>query len=558
MREPQAPNRMKSWLSPRVTSWGIIALVLIPTSFLLQRQWRWLAEWRSASSFANELAMERALTTIDARLKQQIERLADAYLAAPSSVMADDESLRRYVQTRAKRLTQREQGFVSLVLAQSFVPGFNDSPLLVSAKDGTPIATVEPDLAEASFVATLHWKLLAEKLVSLGPSGYSVEDRDTQFPMVLAPVSDEERRLVGVVGIVLDPQQIQADLIPGLIGSVLAEMPHTDPFTLCVHNADGQVVFAQNPDHMHESTSLTMRPSFIFTDWQFQLEASDEFAGRMTDSLWLNMALSVALALMLITGIGLALRVAAHHRHLSQLKTEFVSNVSHELRTPVSSIRAFAEMMATGRVHEPTKTQEFGKHIQDESERLSQLIENILDFSKLEGGTKQYTKRRVCVNELVERCAESFRCRCENTTINLVDACRERTYVHADADTLCMVLNNLIDNAIKYGPPGSPIQVALSANHDCVSVAVSDCGCGIAKDQQQRVFERFHRVGSGLNQPVRGTGLGLSIARHIAEDHGGTIYLDSEPGKGSTFTVELPRYQAPSQPEQAPAPAPSP
>ncbi len=539
-------NRIIELVRSQSITWLSVVLVLIPTLFFVQRQWRSLTQWRQASKIANELTIERALTTLDSQLRQQTVKIADAFLSAPSSVLTDETRLKSFVQLRAKRLTPDERQIASMVMTQSFEVGQNDTPLFVSTVDGSVIDNIDPHLADAAFVATLYWKLLAEKLVSLGPSGYSVEESEPDYPLVLAPVSDEERRLVGVIAIVLDVGHIRQHLMPSIVDETLKETSQLQALNIRVLDDEGSLVVGSpvHKDHDH-IVKETMAPTFVLQGWQFHIDAQDTAVNRLAGSLRVNLALSCALAIVLLAGLALALRAASHHRHLSNLKTEFVSNVSHELRTPVSSIRAFSEMISSGRVVESSKVKLFGQHIESESKRLAQLIENILDFSKLESGDQTYNKEPVCINSLVAECVFAYQGRLDHPDVKVQfhDSCSNPLSIEAEKDTIQLVFNNLIDNAVKYGPDNNEVNVRLDAREDQVIISVSDNGYGIAANDQSKVFERFHRVGDGLVHHVRGTGLGLAIARQIVLDHDGTIQLQSEIGKGSTFTVSLPIHK---------------
>src|SRR6185295_1245001 len=239
--------------------------------------------------------------------------------------------------------------------------------------------------------------------------------------------------------------------------------------------------------------------------------------------------------------LGLALRSADRMMRLSTMKTDFVSNVSHELRTPLASIRVFAELLRLGRVQTPDKVREYGEYIERESRRLSRLIENILDFSRIESGRKTYTFAPTDVAQVVEGVLQSFdvHLRHHGFTVRVV-ADRPLPEVLADADALGQAIHNLLDNAVKFSGEARAIEVRLMLEDGEIVVAVADRGIGIAREEQARIFERFHRVGTGLVHEVKGSGLGLSLVHHIMQVHGGRVTVDSEPGKGSTFALHLP------------------
>ena len=224
------------------------------------------------------------------------------------------------------------------------------------------------------------------------------------------------------------------------------------------------------------------------------------------------------------------------------MKSDFVSNVSHELRTPVASIRVFGELLRMGRAQDPEKVREYGEHIESESRRLTRLIDNILDFSRIESGRKEYRFAEGDVREVVEAVIRTYEVRLASSGVKIVlEAPKDPLPpLRMDADGIAQAFQNLLDNAVKYSGESKEVVVTLSSGNGYVTIAVRDRGIGIARDEQRRIFERFHRVGTGLVHDVKGSGLGLSILHHIVAAHGGDVAVLSEPGKGSTFTMRLP------------------
>ncbi|MCG8460431.1 MAG: ATP-binding protein, partial [Holophagales bacterium] len=236
---------------------------------------------------------------------------------------------------------------------------------------------------------------------------------------------------------------------------------------------------------------------------------------------------------------------------LDELKSEFVSNVSHELRTPLASIRVFGELLRSGKIEGPEKVRVYGEHIEAESRRLTRLIDNILDFSSIESGRKTFAFETVDLGDVLAPLLDTWRIRLEHQGFRLehrLDG--ELPPVCADTEALGQALFNLIDNAVKYSGESRHIEIRTRRNGEEAVVAVADRGIGIARSEQERIFDRFHRVSSGLTHDVKGSGLGLALVRHIAAAHGGRVTVESQAGKGSTFRLFLPLA--------APAPSPDP
>ncbi len=244
----------------------------------------------------------------------------------------------------------------------------------------------------------------------------------------------------------------------------------------------------------------------------------------------------------MLGAILLTTRSAAREMRLSAMKSDFVSNVSHELRTPLASIRVFGELMRTGRVGSPEKAREYGERIEGEALRLGQLVENILDFSRIESGRKVYRFEDVDFAALVRRVVEGFAARVRNRgfRVELQEAEAPLPRMSVDAQAIDQALCNILENAVKYSGEARDVVARLVRRGAAVVVTVRDEGIGIPRDEQGRIFERFHRVGTSLVHDVRGAGLGLAIVRHIVLAHGGRVEVQSVPGQGSTFSIVLP------------------
>jgi signal transduction histidine kinase len=258
------------------------------------------------------------------------------------------------------------------------------------------------------------------------------------------------------------------------------------------------------------------------------------------------------LTLMIIGGLVLTKRMVSKEIAVAKLKSDFVSNVSHELRTPLALIRLYAETLELGRISTKEKKHQYYRIIRKESERLTALINNILDFSRIEAGRKEYEFRETDIADLVRNTLDSYRYQIEQQGFELEEAIdTELPAVRIDREAIARALVNLVNNALKYSQDQKYIGVKLYRENGSVKLEVADHGIGIARRDQTKIFEKFYRAGDPLVHNTKGSGLGLSLVRHITEAHGGEIEVESSPGAGSKFIMSLPLVAAVQQQSQA-------
>ena len=258
---------------------------------------------------------------------------------------------------------------------------------------------------------------------------------------------------------------------------------------------------------------------------------------------WTRLAFMIlgALSLLMLTGMILAYRNVSSELALARLKSDFVSNVSHELRTPLALIRLYAETLELGRISTAGKHQQYYEIIRKESERLSSLINNILDFSRIEAGKKEYSFRETDVADLVRNTLESYRFEIEQNGFQFEQKIDNNLPpLHVDREAIARSLLNLVNNAVKYSAAEKYLGVHLYRRNDKVNLEVVDHGIGIPVKEQVKIFEKFYRVGDPLVHNTKGSGLGLSLVRHIVQAHGGVLAVESAPGRGSKFIITLP------------------
>ena len=252
-----------------------------------------------------------------------------------------------------------------------------------------------------------------------------------------------------------------------------------------------------------------------------------------------------AFSLFILIGLGISYRAVRREFEIARLRTDFVSNVSHELRTPLATIRIMAEMLNMGAVPPGEKQQEYHSTILSETERLTRLIENVLDFARIEQGRKKYRFQSGDLLPVVAEVQRSTHDYLGSLGFELeVQAQPNLPPVRHDRDALVQALINLVSNAAQYTDSEEPgrkrITISAYRQRDMLVLSVRDRGQGISPADRSRVFDKFQRGGDYMTRTVRGTGLGLSIVQHIVEAHGGEVRLESEPERGSTFFLLLP------------------
>ncbi len=261
------------------------------------------------------------------------------------------------------------------------------------------------------------------------------------------------------------------------------------------------------------------------------------------------MALSALSLGAIVFGAYLIWEDTRRQLELAQKKTDFVSNVSHELKTPLTCIRMFAELLQQGRVLDSEKTAHYLQIITLEAERLSRLINNVLDFARMDRNQKRYSRKSLDFYPVIQRVWESHELHLQNLGFNTVWHAAPPPYpVYGDEDALAQVLVNLLSNAEKYSPERKEIELHTSISNERLEVSVLDRGLGVPKGEEQKIFEHFYRAHDSLSSGIQGSGLGLTLAKRIAEDHGGKITYQVRNGGGSSFTFTLPLQKEQGQP----------
>jgi len=383
-------------------------------------------------------------------------------------------------------------------------------------------------------------------------------DGDAYFTTALfvLPQLSSDRVVVG--GITFDTCYLQQTFFPEML-----EESVTQRVTEQGGNPLAMMVYPTEMDMGHEAKPLAATAGWSEGKPEVSRKLDDvfrgltlgiKFQGTSVEALgqtWVHRSFFILgfLSLMIIGGLVLTKHIVSKEMALARLKSDFVSNVSHELRTPLALIRLYAETLELGRITTQEKKQQYYRIIRKESERLTALINNILDFSRIEAGRKEYEFRNTDIAELVRNTLESYRYQIEQQGFAFEESIDSNLpAVPVDREAIARALVNLVNNALKYSSDDKFLGVKLYRENSVVKLEVADHGIGIARRDLSKIFEKFYRAGDPLVHNTKGSGLGLSLVRHITHAHGGEIAVESTPGKGSKFTLSLPLTSAVQQP----------
>jgi len=343
-----------------------------------------------------------------------------------------------------------------------------------------------------------------------------------------------------VVGLVLDDRAF----VRNVLSSKLSEAAGDEFILAVLHQGSPDPVYAT--DQVKAADLKQQKELWLFPNYSVGIRLRGETIDELVrDRFYRNMALILILDVVLLGGVLVVYRSIRREMDLVRLKSDFVSNVSHELRTPLALIRMFGETLEMGRIKDEEKKKEYYSTIVKETERLTRLVNNILNFSRMEAGKKQYQFRDVQLNRVVNAVLETYSIHLQHEGFTPVAELADGLPpISADDEALTESLINILDNAVKYSNGEKYLRVRTGLEDGSVFVEVEDRGVGISPQHQEKIFETFYRISTGLVHNTKGSGLGLALVRHIMEAHGGRVTVQSTPGKGSTFRLIFPRKKS--------------
>lgn len=538
----------KSLSGNRLIMLALVA-VLAPTVALSFIQYRSLVELEAKTKAATQENLRRALDGIARRAEEHFRSLAEEVLkpvaARNLSPHNPDPVARHFAEFRQKRPE------IDRLFVVAHCPSRADNFALIDVAGA--MRRIEHDQFQNEREVAHALKAFQSANMLRGATGQKkdvlfwqdacdCDSSTTHEPQsyVFVPLGDANgREQPGFVGLTVSSSYLKDRFFPRFIPALLSPLGGAD-LGLAVLDEKKSELYATPARLNSYEVKLPFAPVFP------KMELAIGYRGTTLETLarknfYQGLLMTACVLSLLIIGVALTLRAAAREMKLAQAKSTFVSNVSHELKTPLALIRLFAETLELGRVKNAEKTREYYRIINQESRRLTRLINNILDFARIEEGRREYRFAATDVAEVVEEVLKSYEYQIASAGFDLkTEIAPKLPSVMLDRDALAQVALNLLNNAVKYSTEVKRITVRVTARENNVAIEVADCGVGIPRAEQEKIFEKFYRVGAGLTHDTKGSGLGLSLVKHIVEAHLGRITVESAPGKGSKFTILLP------------------
>ncbi len=339
-----------------------------------------------------------------------------------------------------------------------------------------------------------------------------------------------------LVGLVAGPAYVQQQWL-----APLEPLVERQRVRLALNDADGHPFLAQSSGAAARQALRSAADTQL--PWTLRVASSDpraELTQEENRRRLLLLVFTLGVAFVLVGSYAIA-RAVTRELEVAQLQSDFVAAVSHEFRTPLASLRQLSELLSDGRVPSEERRHEYYESLRRESERLNRLVESLLDFGRMEGGARPYRFEPLDTEAFFRGVVTEFRQQAAERGYRVEMAQEGRLpQVRADRDALARALWNLLDNAVKYSPENKTVWAEAACRNGQVAMRVRDQGLGVAPHERKQIFQKFVRAGSAEAAGAKGTGLGLTMVQHIVTAHGGQVLVESDPGKGSTFTILLP------------------
>jgi two-component system, OmpR family, phosphate regulon sensor histidine kinase PhoR len=387
-------------------------------------------------------------------------------------------------------------------------------------------------------------KAQIEQLLKYRKSGFqkieSISSKKSSNPNLhnLIFISEGSTNPWQVAGFIIDSELFVEDVVGPLLQRISKEQ-----FVLTVF--DKERAFRVYSTELNDTTSFSSasltKDLWVFPNYALGIRTKEASLKQLVRNRTItNLYLLIALDVVLILALVIAFRSVKKEVQLAQNKADFVSNVSHEIRTPLALISMFAETLEMGRAKSEEKKQEYYSIINKETQRLSGIVNKILNFSQTEAGKKKLHLQIIDLTLPIKDVLVTYDYHLRNQGFEYHFEEKEPLHIMADKEAVTEIIINLIDNAMKYSPVKKRIEITMGKENGLGWLSVKDYGVGISAHDQKHIFGKFYRVSSGDLAKSRGTGLGLSLVKQLLEQQNGKISVSSELGKGSVFTVYLP------------------
>jgi signal transduction histidine kinase len=527
--------------------------IVLPTGALAFMQYRSLVDLESKTKIAIEENLRQTLQSIARNAQGDMQTLARETLGPLGSMSRSPEDLKHALGRVSELHPEVDRFFVfstcsckvetrfALLYSSGALRRVSGPQLGTDADVGRVLDAYRSSLALRPPAESTRESLFWQQTCSLP------NEASHSFFYVFYPLKNTD-----VAGLILNPQYVRQEYLERLI---------------LLHGSDAKAsasglavgVFDEKQNQIYTNASgiknyqVKMAFAPVFPNWDLAAAyRGSSIEGVARASFEKSLLLTAFVLCLLLLGIILTLRAASHEMGLAAAKSNFVSNVSHELKTPLALIRLFAETLELDRVKDDQQAKEFLRTINGETRRLTQLINNILDFSKIEAGRKEYRFVSSDVAEVVEMVLHTYEYQLREAGFELsrrID--HGLPMVSIDPEAISQAVVNLLNNATKYSGDTKKIEVAVVGRDTHIAVEVADHGIGIPRSDQQKIFEKFYRVSTALVHNTKGSGLGLALVKHVIEAHGGQVLVDSEPGRGSRFTILIPIAKTETAPKKA-------
>lgn len=530
-----------------------VLAVLLPGLLFSIVQYRSLADLESKTRLSVQDNLRQTLQSVLLRTKDELEGLAVESLSRIRGADTEQEKLgdiERHLNDIKQSHPEIGLAFVvvhcpcrkrqfAIFASDAGVRRITHENFATSSEARTAIETYDNASLLRAPAQSTQGALFEQSSCVLFPSADDGAQTFVFLPLLKADGSAQ----IGFSGITLKNRFIRDGLLPRTIGEVLDSVDggrSDSEAVISVLDENDGVVYASRSGPKSREISLPFSP--VFRQWKLGIGYRDTTVAALARSQFRQNLLFTIVALVLLL-LGLALMVRATRRELKlvEAKGTFVSNVSHELKTPLALIRLFGETLEMGRVNSQEEMRDYGRIINRESSRLTQLINNILDFSRIEAGRREYQFVETDIAEMIEEALRSYEYQLKSAGFEVTrDIQSGLPLILLDSEAMAQAILNLLNNAIKYSAGVKRIEVRAQQRGQKLAIEIADYGIGIPRSDHQKIFEKFYRVSAGLVHDTKGSGLGLAIVRHIVEAHHGEILVDSAPDSGSRFTILLP------------------